>query len=61
MKQNLARAYGNFNEEMFEACAKQAEFKTIVFALCYFHAAILERKSLAWGTCPTRRPASAGT
>jgi dynein heavy chain len=27
MKQNLARAYGNFTEEMFDACAKQGEFK----------------------------------
>ena len=52
MKQNLARAYGNFNEEMFEACAKQAEFKTIVFALCYFHAAILERKKFGVGNMP---------
>ena len=52
MKQNLARAYGNFNEEMFEACAKQSEFKTIIFALCYFHAAILERKKFGVGNLP---------
>jgi dynein heavy chain len=52
MKQNLARAYGNFTEEMFEACAKQAEFKQIVFALCYFHAAILERKKFGVGNMP---------
>ena len=35
MKQTW-HAYGNFNEEMFEACAKQSEFETIIFALCYF-------------------------
>jgi len=52
MKQNLARAYGNFTEEMFEACAKQGEFKSIVFALCYFHAAILERKKFGVGNLP---------
>ena len=52
MKQNLARAYGNFDEEMFEACAKQSEFKTIIFALCYFHAAILERKKFGVGNLP---------
>jgi dynein heavy chain len=52
MKQNLARAYGNFSEEMFEACAKQGEFKSIVFALCYFHAAILERKKFGVGNLP---------
>ena len=52
MKQNLVRAYGNFNEEMFEACAKQGEFKSIIFALCYFHAAILERKKFGVGNLP---------
>ena len=52
MKQNLARAYNNFTEEMFEACAKQGEFKSIIFALCYFHAAILERKKFGVGNLP---------
>mmetsp|Transcript_25005 Transcript_25005/g.85566 ORF Transcript_25005/g.85566 Transcript_25005/m.85566 type:complete len:4525 (+) Transcript_25005:136-13710(+) len=52
MKANLLRAYGNFTEEMFESCAKQAEFKSIVFALCYFHAAILERKKFGVGNMP---------
>ena len=52
MKPNLLRAYNNFSEEMFEACAKQAEFKAIVFALCYFHAALLERKKFGVGNLP---------
>lgn len=52
MKQNLIRAYGNFSEEMFESCAKQAEYKAIVFALCYFHAALLERKKFGVGNMP---------
>jgi hypothetical protein len=37
---------------MFEACAKVGEFKSIVFALCYFHAAILERKKFGVGNLP---------
>jgi len=36
---NLRRAYGQFNEELMEGCAKQAEFRAIIFALSYFHAA----------------------
>jgi len=52
MRPNLIRAYQNFTEEMFEGCAKQAEFKAIIFALCYFHAAILERKKFGVGNIP---------
>ena len=52
MKANLRRAWNNFTEEMLEACAKQAEFKSIVFALCYFHAALLERKKYGVGNLP---------
>ena len=52
MKQNLLRAYSNFSEEVFESCVKQTEFKAIVFALCYFHAALLERKKFGVGNMP---------
>jgi len=37
---------------VISACAKQSEFKTIIFALCYFHAAILERKKFGVGNLP---------
>jgi hypothetical protein len=30
----------------------QAEFRTIIFALCYFHAALLERKKFGVGNLP---------
>jgi hypothetical protein len=30
----------------------QAEFRSIVFALCYFHAALLERKKFGVGNLP---------
>ena len=52
MRANLLRAYGNFSDDAFEACSKQQEFKAIVFALCYFHAALLERKKFGVGNLP---------
>lgn len=41
-----------FSEEILESCAKQAEFRVIIFALCYFHAALLERKKFGVGNMP---------
>jgi len=52
MKANLVRAYGVFSDDVFEASGKQMEFKAIVFALCYFHAALLERKKFGVGNLP---------
>ncbi|KAK3254170.1 Dynein beta chain, flagellar outer arm [Cymbomonas tetramitiformis] len=52
MHANLKRAVANFTEEMVETCAKQSEFKSICFALSYFHAAILERKKFGVGNMP---------
>ena len=49
---NLKRAYGQFNDEILEGCAKQTEFRTLVFALSYFHAALLERKKFGVGNLP---------
>jgi dynein heavy chain len=37
---------------MLESCAKQAEYRSIVFALSYFHAALLERKKFGVGNIP---------
>lgn len=52
MLANLKRALANFTDEMVDSCAKQAEFKSIIFALSYFHAAILERKKFGVGNLP---------
>jgi hypothetical protein len=49
---NLKRAYSQYNEDLLEGCAKQAEFRNVVFALCYFHAALLERKKFGVGNLP---------
>lgn len=52
MQANLRRAYGQWNEELLESCAKQSEFRSIAFALAYFHAALQERKKFGVGNLP---------
>ncbi|XP_060520898.1 dynein beta chain, ciliary-like [Cylas formicarius] len=44
MYANLHKALDNFNQETLEMCSKEAEFKAILFALCYFHAVVAERR-----------------
>jgi len=44
LRQNFLRAFREFSDEPWENSSKQQEFKGIVFALCFFHASILERK-----------------
>lgn len=43
MMANIHKALDNFNQETLEMCSKEAEFKAILFSLCYFHASIQER------------------
>eukprot|EP00929_Paragymnodinium_shiwhaense_P087551 TRINITY_DN476_c0_g7_i1.p1 TRINITY_DN476_c0_g7~~TRINITY_DN476_c0_g7_i1.p1 ORF type:complete len:2666 (-),score=827.08 TRINITY_DN476_c0_g7_i1:96-7328(-) len=44
LKQAMLRAYLSFDEEWFESCKKPAEFKKMLFGLCFFHGLILERR-----------------
>uniref|UniRef100_A0A3Q3DHJ9 Dynein axonemal heavy chain 17 n=1 Tax=Hippocampus comes TaxID=109280 RepID=A0A3Q3DHJ9_HIPCM len=44
MHANLHKALDNFNQETLEMCARENEFKSILFALCYFHAVVAERR-----------------
>ena len=44
LKANLKRAYLNFNETIWENSSKQSEFKAIIFALCFFHSVVCERR-----------------
>ncbi|KAL1129229.1 hypothetical protein AAG570_013758 [Ranatra chinensis] len=44
MMANLHKAMDNFTQEVLEMCSKEAEFKAILFSLCYFHAVVAERR-----------------
>ena len=44
LKANLKRTYGDISEVDFDGCSKPKEYKKLLFALGYFHAAILERR-----------------
>ncbi|XP_014206492.1 dynein beta chain, ciliary [Copidosoma floridanum] len=44
MQANLHKALDNFTQETLEMCTKEAEFKVILFSLCYFHAVVAERR-----------------
>lgn len=44
MQANMHKALDNFNQETLEMCSKESEFKAVLFALCYFHAVVAERR-----------------
>uniref|UniRef100_A0A672VBH7 Dynein axonemal heavy chain 17 n=1 Tax=Strigops habroptila TaxID=2489341 RepID=A0A672VBH7_STRHB len=44
MHANLHKALDNFNQDTLEMCTREHEFKSILFALCYFHAVVAERR-----------------
>ncbi|KAM5310557.1 dynein axonemal heavy chain 9 isoform 2-T2 [Glossophaga mutica] len=44
MHANLHKALDNFTQDTLEMCSRETEFKSILFALCYFHAVIAERR-----------------
>lgn len=44
MKANIHSALDNFNQNVLETCSKVTEFRAILFGLCYFHAAVVERR-----------------
>jgi dynein heavy chain len=54
MQANIHRALDNFSQETLEKCSKDVEFKGILFALCYFHAVVLERRK--FGTQGWNKP-----
>ncbi|XP_015433748.1 PREDICTED: dynein beta chain, ciliary-like [Dufourea novaeangliae] len=41
---NIHKALDNFSQETLESCSKETEFKAILFALCYYHAVLAERR-----------------
>ncbi|XP_066519150.1 dynein axonemal heavy chain 17-like isoform X2 [Hoplias malabaricus] len=44
MHANLHKALYLFSQETLEMSSKESEFKVILFALCYFHAVVVERR-----------------
>lgn len=44
LKDNLNRAFANFNQERCDASSKGNEFKALLFALCFYHSLILGRR-----------------
>ncbi|KAL1498812.1 hypothetical protein AB1Y20_014117 [Prymnesium parvum] len=44
LKANMLRAYNSFSESVWETCSKQGELKSIIFALCFFHSVVCERR-----------------
>jgi len=44
LKANISRTFEELGSEVYESCVKPREYKKMVFALAYFHAAILERR-----------------
>ncbi|NXE57526.1 DYH17 protein, partial [Casuarius casuarius] len=44
MYANLHKALDLFTQDTLEMCSREIEFKCILFALCYFHAVVAERR-----------------
>ena len=51
LKANMKRLYQNITPTQFERCQAQSKYKKLLFALCFFHSILLERKKflmLGW-------------
>eukprot|EP00794_Sanderia_malayensis_P010712 gene10712-11859_t len=51
LKANMKRLYQLITEQQFLRCHKQEKYKKLLFALCFFHSVLLERKkflNLGW-------------
>ena len=58
LKANMLRAYGSFTEAIWENTLKPGELKSMIFALCFFHSVVCERRK--FGDChPASTPPQA--
>ncbi|XP_058531818.1 dynein axonemal heavy chain 2 isoform X3 [Ochotona princeps] len=51
LKANMTRLYQLMSESQFSRCSKPVKYKKLLFALCFFHSVLLERKKflqLGW-------------
>ncbi|XP_064408838.1 dynein axonemal heavy chain 2 [Latimeria chalumnae] len=51
LKANMKRLYQLITDQQFNRCTKPSRYKKLLFALCFFHAVLLERKKflqLGW-------------
>ena len=51
LKTNMKRLYQLITEQQFVRCHKQDKYKKLLFALCFFHSVLLERRKflmLGW-------------
>ena len=51
IRANMKRLYQKITEPQFERCSEKTKYKKLLFALCYFHSILLERKKflqLGW-------------
>lgn len=51
LKANMKRLYQLITEPQFARCTKPSKYKKLLFALCFFHSVLLERKKflqLGW-------------
>ena len=55
IRANLARAWAVFDDDILDSCARQTEYRAIVFALSFFHAVLQERKKFGVGNSPGAR------
>ena len=51
LKANLVRSFNGFTDEMLEDCQKPKEYRSLLYALCFFHAIVQDRRKfgpLGW-------------